>query len=49
VMRDGVIAYETPVALDRPRAVGDPAFAALRSRLLTELGVDEPAAQPSAA
>ncbi|MDQ0945104.1 ABC-type sulfate/molybdate transport systems ATPase subunit [Streptomyces sp. V1I1] len=48
VMRDGVIAYETPVALDRPRAVGDPAFAALRSRLLTELGVDEPAAQPSA-
>ncbi|MYV55797.1 ABC transporter ATP-binding protein [Streptomyces sp. SID3212] len=44
VMRDGVIAYETEVGLDRPRSVGDPAFAALRSRLLTELGVDEPAA-----
>ncbi|MER5886486.1 ABC transporter ATP-binding protein [Streptomyces sp. NPDC001941] len=44
VMRDGVIAYETPVALDRPRATGDPAFAELRSRLLSELGVDEPAA-----
>ncbi|WP_327365974.1 ABC transporter ATP-binding protein [Streptomyces sp. NBC_01217] len=38
VMRDGAIAYETPVALDRPRAVGSPEFAALRSRLLTELG-----------
>ncbi|MGW1883910.1 ABC transporter ATP-binding protein [Streptomyces sp. NPDC001970] len=45
VMRDGVIAYETPVALDRPRTVGDPGFAVLRSRLLTELGVDEPAPQ----
>ncbi|MET9533278.1 MULTISPECIES: ABC transporter ATP-binding protein [unclassified Streptomyces] len=43
VMRDGVIAYETPVDLDRPRSVGDPRFAGLRSRLLTELGVDEPA------
>ncbi|MFD5030896.1 ABC transporter ATP-binding protein [Streptomyces sp. NPDC058220] len=49
VMRDGVIAYETPVALERPRSVGDPGFAALRSRLLTELGVDEPAAPSSAA
>ena len=44
VMRDGVIAYDTPVALDRPRATGDPAFAALRTRLLAELGVDEDAA-----
>ncbi|MEE1801106.1 ABC transporter ATP-binding protein [Streptomyces sp. JV176] len=41
VMRDGVIAYETPVALDRPRSVGDPGFAALRARLLAELGVDD--------
>ncbi|MEU9860221.1 ABC transporter ATP-binding protein [Streptomyces sp. NPDC047971] len=41
VMRDGVIAYDTPVALDRPRSPGDPGFAALRSRLLAELGVDE--------
>ncbi|MFF2330973.1 MULTISPECIES: ABC transporter ATP-binding protein [unclassified Streptomyces] len=44
VMRDGAIAYETPVALDRPRAVGSPEFAALRSRLLSELGVDTAAA-----
>ncbi|MDX3855699.1 ABC transporter ATP-binding protein [Streptomyces sp. AK02-01A] len=49
VMRDGVIAYETQVSLDRPRSVGDPGFAALRSRLLTELGVDEPAAPGAAA
>ncbi|MGW2053978.1 ABC transporter ATP-binding protein [Streptomyces sp. NPDC001840] len=48
VMRDGVIAYETEFALDRPRSVGDPGFAALRSRLLTELGVDEPAADAAA-
>ncbi|MFJ2213635.1 ABC transporter ATP-binding protein [Streptomyces sp. NPDC101062] len=41
VMRDGVIAYEAPVALDRPRSVGDPGFAALRARLLAELGVDD--------
>ncbi|MEU9994632.1 ABC transporter ATP-binding protein [Streptomyces sp. NPDC050848] len=41
VMRDGVIAYDTPVALDRPRSAGDPAFADLRSRLLAELGVEE--------
>ncbi|MFD7320363.1 ABC transporter ATP-binding protein [Streptomyces sp. NPDC059875] len=41
VMRDGVIAYDTPVALDRPRSPGDPGFAALRSRLLAELGVDD--------
>ncbi|MFJ3583483.1 ABC transporter ATP-binding protein [Streptomyces sp. NPDC090127] len=40
VMRDGVIAYDTPVALDRPRAAGDPHLAALRSRLLAELGVE---------
>ncbi|MFE2376480.1 ABC transporter ATP-binding protein [Streptomyces sp. NPDC059398] len=43
VMRDGVIAYETSVALDRPRSAAGPRFAGLRSRLLTELGVDEPA------
>ncbi|MEV6358495.1 ABC transporter ATP-binding protein [Streptomyces hydrogenans] len=41
VMRDGVIAYDTPVALDRPRSPADPAFAALRGRLLAELGVGE--------
>ncbi|WP_432095617.1 ABC transporter ATP-binding protein [Streptomyces sp. bgisy100] len=42
VMRDGVIASETRVELDRPRAVGGPEFAALRARLLAELGVAEP-------
>jgi sulfonate transport system ATP-binding protein len=46
VMRDGVIAYDTPVDLPRPRDPGDPGFTALRTRLLAELGVD---AVPSAA
>ncbi|MET7857518.1 ABC transporter ATP-binding protein [Streptomyces sp. NPDC005318] len=49
VMRDGAIAYETRVDLDRPRTVGSGEFAALRSRLLTELGVAEAAAQVEAA
>ncbi|MER7809973.1 ABC transporter ATP-binding protein [Streptomyces sp900116325] len=49
VMRDGAIAYGTPVDLDRPRTVGSPEFAALRSRLLTELGVAEDAAPAEAA
>ncbi|MEV0919733.1 ABC transporter ATP-binding protein [Streptomyces sp. NPDC049967] len=40
VMRDGAIAYETSVGLDRPRNPGTPEFAALRTRLLTELGVE---------
>ncbi|MFJ5848377.1 ABC transporter ATP-binding protein [Streptomyces sp. NPDC092903] len=40
VMRDGAIAYETPVGLDRPRNPGTPEFASLRTRLLTELGVE---------
>lgn len=40
VMREGRIAYDTPVALDRPRGVASPGFADLRSRLLTELGVE---------
>ncbi|MFY0513416.1 ABC transporter ATP-binding protein [Streptomyces anulatus] len=40
VMREGRIAYDTPVTLDRPRGVGSPGFADLRSRLLTELGVE---------
>ncbi|MFG2838133.1 ATP-binding cassette domain-containing protein [Streptomyces zaomyceticus] len=39
VMRDGAIAYDTAVGLDRPRSPGDPAAAALRTRLLNELGV----------
>ncbi|MFF3766328.1 ABC transporter ATP-binding protein [Streptomyces sp. NPDC001922] len=44
VMRDGAIAWETRVGLDRPRAVGGAEFAALRARLLAELGVAEPGA-----
>ncbi|MEU2132799.1 ABC transporter ATP-binding protein [Streptomyces sp. NPDC018352] len=49
VMRDGAIAYDTPVGLDRPRSASDAGFATLRSRLLAELGVDgdAPAAPPS--
>lgn len=46
VMDRGVIAYETPVALDRPRDIGDPAFAALRTELLDRLGVATPASGP---
>ncbi|MEU9195654.1 ABC transporter ATP-binding protein [Streptomyces hundungensis] len=42
VMRDGAIAHDTPVALDRPRTVGAPGFAALRAELLAELGVHQP-------
>ncbi|MDX2812544.1 ABC transporter ATP-binding protein [Streptomyces sp. PA03-5A] len=48
VMRDGVIAHDTPVALPRPRDVGDPGFTALRSLLLAELGVDAPTAAEAA-
>ncbi|MFI6052944.1 ABC transporter ATP-binding protein [Streptomyces violascens] len=44
VMRDGVIAHDAPVDFDRPRTVGASGFAGLRSRLLTELGVEQPAA-----
>lgn len=40
VMRDGAIAYDTPVGLDRPRGASSAGFAALRARLLTKLGVD---------
>ncbi|WP_285566853.1 ATP-binding cassette domain-containing protein [Streptomyces sp. RTGN2] len=38
VLRDGVITYGTPVAADSPRLPGTPEFAALRARLLAELG-----------
>ncbi|AXI70344.1 ABC transporter ATP-binding protein [Streptomyces cavourensis] len=41
VMRDGRIAYDTPVGLDRPRGVGAPGFTGLRARLLSELGVED--------
>ncbi|MEU1622619.1 ABC transporter ATP-binding protein [Streptomyces sp. NPDC005722] len=48
VMRDGVIAHDAPVALPRPRDAGDPGLAALRSRLLAELGVAAPASAGAA-
>ncbi|MFD3649497.1 ABC transporter ATP-binding protein [Streptomyces cyaneofuscatus] len=41
VMRAGGIAYDTAVGLDCPRGVGAPGFAGLRSRLLSELGVED--------
>ncbi|MFH8883518.1 ABC transporter ATP-binding protein [Streptomyces californicus] len=40
VMRDGRIAYDTPVTPTRPRGVGSPGSADLRTRLLIELGVE---------
>ncbi|WP_329418623.1 ATP-binding cassette domain-containing protein [Streptomyces sp. NBC_01268] len=49
VMRGGGIAYDTPVALDRPRSPADPAFSARRVRLLAELGVATDATVPQAA
>jgi sulfonate transport system ATP-binding protein len=39
VLSGGVIAFTARVALDRPRDPGEAGFIALRSRLLTELGV----------
>ena len=41
VLTDGVISLDEPVDVPSPRPRGDPAFLALRSRLLAELGVDE--------
>ncbi|WP_049580598.1 ABC transporter ATP-binding protein [Streptomyces sp. SBT349] len=40
VLEDGRIAADLPVELPAPRAPGSPAYAALRDRLLTHLGVD---------
>lgn len=39
VLTDGRISLDQPVALPRPRRVGDPGFAELHQRLLAELGV----------
>jgi sulfonate transport system ATP-binding protein len=44
VLVDGQIALDIPVDLDRPRDRGHPNFVRLRSRLLLELGVEEPGA-----
>jgi sulfonate transport system ATP-binding protein len=40
VMREGVIAHESPVELPRPRVITDPRFVELRANLLAELGVE---------
>jgi sulfonate transport system ATP-binding protein len=40
VMRDGVIAHESPVELPRPRVITEPRFVELRANLLAELGVE---------
>jgi len=39
VMKDGIIAHEDRIALERPRDVADPEFAKIRGRLLSWLGV----------
>jgi sulfonate transport system ATP-binding protein len=41
VLTDGHISLDTRVDIERPRLRADPAFTALRARLLAELGVDE--------
>jgi sulfonate transport system ATP-binding protein len=41
VLTDGRISLNATVEIDEPRRRADPHFAALRSRLLAELGVDE--------
>ncbi|MFJ8981694.1 ABC transporter ATP-binding protein [Streptomyces sp. NPDC102282] len=40
VLRDGKLVTDEPVDIGGPRDPGDPAFAALRRRLLRDLGVD---------
>ncbi|MEV1025898.1 ABC transporter ATP-binding protein [Streptomyces sp. NPDC050264] len=39
VLRDGRLVTDEPVTVERPRDPGDPAFVALRRRLLADLGV----------
>lgn len=41
ILDQGRIVADIPIRLARPRRHGDPAFIALRARLLAELGVDE--------
>jgi sulfonate transport system ATP-binding protein len=43
VLTEGQLSLDVPVDLEGPRLRSDPAFGRLRSRLLTELGVDESA------
>jgi sulfonate transport system ATP-binding protein len=48
VLVDGAIAFDAEVTVAKPRSRGDVNFLALRSRLLSELGVDESAPIPPA-
>jgi sulfonate transport system ATP-binding protein len=41
VLSEGRISLDMPIDVPAPRLRADPAFIALRSRLLAELGVDE--------
>ncbi len=41
VLTDGVISLDEPVRLEHPRPRGDERFLALRTRLLSELGIDD--------
>jgi len=41
VLVDGVVGSDVPVDLEGGRSLADPRFAALRTRLLTELGVED--------
>ena len=41
VLDDGVVRHDARVELDGRRSQADPAFARLRARLLTELGVED--------
>jgi sulfonate transport system ATP-binding protein len=46
VLRDGRLVTDERIGLDHPRDSGHPRFAALRSRLLTDLGVHAAATSP---
>ena len=48
VMKDGAIAHEAVIALERPRSLAHPGFIGLRQQLLDWLGVTEDAAAPLA-
>ncbi|MEJ2866880.1 ABC transporter ATP-binding protein [Actinomycetospora sp. OC33-EN08] len=49
VLRDGVLAHQVDIDLDRPRDPSGVAFGALRDELLRRLGVEIPAAEPPSA
>ncbi|MFJ8542413.1 ABC transporter ATP-binding protein [Streptomyces sp. NPDC093586] len=47
VLREGRLVTDEPVDIARPRDPGDPSFAALRRRLLADLGVTAPTPTPT--